>query len=166
MTRCLLLFASALALTLSAFAQTKVSGSIDCEKADPRHVIPIPDHKGYAYGINQNKCTWTKPIAIEGLEAKEFVNTVFNEVMGASVRMTASGVTTYGNGDKGYTHSSGTSDVKAMTSSGKWTFSGGTGKLRGIKGGGTYTCTMKSAEPGSAYTCDVEGAYTLPVAKK
>lgn len=166
MTRCFLLFASALALTLSAFAQTKASGSLDCDKSDPRHVIPIPDHKGYAYVIGQSKCTWTKPIAIEGLEAKEFVNTVFNEVMGASVRMTGSGVTTYGSGDKGYTHSSGTSDVKAMTSSGKWTFSGGTGKLRGIKGGGTYTCKMKSDEPGSAYTCDVEGAYTLPAPKK
>lgn len=116
--------------------------------------------------IGQNKCTWTKPIAIEGLEAKEFVNTVFDEVMGASVRITASGVTTYGSGDKSYTHSSGAIDAEAMTSSGKWTFSGGTGTLHGIKGGGTYTCKMKSTEPGSAYTCDVESEYTLPAAKK
>jgi len=166
MTRRFLLFASALALTLSAFAQTKTSGSLDCDKSDPRHVIPIPDREGYSYLIGQNKCTWTKPIAIEGLEAKGFVNTVFNEVMGASVRTTALGVTTYGSGDKSYTHSSGTIDAKTMTSPGKWTFSGGTGKLRGIKGGGTYTCKMKSAEPNSGYTCDVDGEYTLPTAKK
>ncbi|MGC9971391.1 MAG: hypothetical protein ABSE56_12465 [Bryobacteraceae bacterium] len=166
MTRCFLLFASAIALTLSAFAQTKTSGSLDCDKSDPRHVIPIPDHKDHAYVIGQNKCTWTKPIVIEGLEGKGFVNTVFYDVMGASARTTGSGVTTYGSGDKGYTHTSGTADVKAMTSSGKWTFSGGTGKLRGIKGGGTYTCKMKSDEPGSAYTCDVEGEYALPAPKK
>jgi hypothetical protein len=166
MTRCFLLFASALALTLSAFSQTKISGSVDCDKSDPRHVIPIPDRAGYAYLISQNKCTWTKPFAIEGLEAKGFVNTVFDEVMGASIRTTAMGVTTYNSGAKGYTHTSGTTDAKAMTSSGKWIFSGGTGKLGGIKGGGTYTCKMKSAEPGSAYTCDVEGEYTPPAAKK
>jgi hypothetical protein len=166
MTRCYLLFASALALTLSAVAQTKTSGSLDCEKADPRQVIPIPDREGYSYVIGQSKCTWTKPIAIEGLDAKGFVNTVFDEVTGASVRTTASGVTTYASGEKIYTHGSGTIDAKAMTSTGKWTFSGGTGKVRGIKGGGTYTCKLKSPEPGSAYTCDIEGEYTLPAAKK
>lgn len=166
MRRCFLLFASALALTLSAFAQTKTSGSLDCDKSDPRHAIPIPDREGYSYVIGQNKCTWTKPIAIEGLEAKAFVNTVFDEMTGASGRTTASGVITYGSGDKSYTHSSGTIDAKAMTYSGKWTHAGGTGKLRGIKGGGTSTCKMKSAEPGSGYTCDIEGEYTLPAAKK
>lgn len=166
MTRCFLLFASALALTLSAFAQTKTSGSLDCDKWDASHVIPIPDREGYSYVIGQNKCTWTKPIAIEGLEAKGFVNTVFDEVMGASVRITASGVTTYGSGDKSYTHSSEAIHAKAMTSSGKWTVSGGTGKLHGIRGGGTYTCKMKSTEPGSAYSWDVEGEYALPAANK
>ncbi len=42
--------------------------------------------------IGQYKCTWTKPVAIEGLDAKDFVNTVFNEVIGTSARITATGV--------------------------------------------------------------------------
>lgn len=150
----------------AAVAQNKASGTLDCDKADPMHTIPIPDRQGYAFMISQNKCTWTKSLGIEGLEAKEFVNTGFNEVMGTSIRSTALGVTTYSNGDKGYTRATGTGDAKAMTLSGKWTFSVGTGKLRGIKGGGTYTCKMKSSEPGGGYTCDVEGEYTLPPAKK
>jgi len=93
-------------------------------------------------------------------------DTRFIEVTGASARTTAAGVTRYDNGDKLYTRSMGHTDLKALTSSGKWTVTGATGKLRGIKGGGTYTCKMKSAEPGAGYTCDVEGEYTLPAGKK
>jgi len=166
MTRYLLLFSCALAIASSVVAQTKISGSIDCDKADPMHVIPIPDREGFSYLIGQNKCTWTKPMTLEGLESKDFVNTVFHEIMGASICTTAIGATHYSNGDKMYSRSTGTSDLKAMTASGKWTFINGNGKLRGIKGGGTWTCKMKSAETGAGYTCEVEGEYTLPAAKK
>jgi len=162
----ILLIACVFVPASNAVAQNKVSGTIDCDKGDPMHAIPIPDRQGYSFVISQHKCTYTKPIAIEGLEAKEFVNTVFNEVMGASIRTTASGITTYSNGDKGYTRSAGTGDAKAMTRSGKWTFSGGTGKLSGMKGGGTYTCKMKSSEPGVGYTCNIEGEATPLPPKK
>ena len=162
----ILLFACVFVPASSAVAQNKVSGVIDCDKADPMHSIPVPDRQGYSFVISQHKCTYTKSIAIEGLEAKEFVNSVFNEVMGASIRTTASGITTYSNGDKGYTRSAGTGDAKAMTRSGKWTFSGGTGKLSGMKGGGTYTCKMKSSEPGVGYTCNIEGEATPLPPKK
>ena len=164
MTRHLLLSVSALTLTLGAFAQTKISGSIDCDKSDPVHAIPIPDREGYAYVISQEKCTWTKALTVEGLDAKTFVHTFFNEVMGAATRTTSTGVTTYSNGDKGFTRATGTVDAKAMTISGKWTMFGGTGKVRGVKGGGGFTCKMKGAAPGSGMTCDVEGEYTLPAA--
>jgi hypothetical protein len=48
---------------------------------------------------------------------------------------------------------------KTGTITGKWTFVSGTGKLKGIKGGGTYKGT--AAADGSA-DVDVEGDYTLP----
>ncbi len=163
MTKYLVLLACALAV---ASAQTKVSGSLACEKSDPSHSIPVPDRTGYVYAIHQNKCAWTKAISVEGLDAKAFVNTAFSEVAGEKGNDTASGVTTYSNGDKSFTRGWGPFDSKAMTASGKWTFAGGTGKLRGITGGGTYSCKMKSAEPGSAYTCEVEGDYHLPAAQK
>ena len=161
-----LLVACALALTSSALAQTKISGSLDCDKGDPRYQIPVPDREGFAFVMDQNKCTWPTGGSLEGLQPKEFLNTRFIEVTGASARTTAAGVTRYDNGDKLYTRSMGPTDPKALTSSGKWTVTGATGKLRGIKGGGTYTCKMKSAEPGAGYTCDVEGEYTLPAGKK
>ncbi len=165
-TRLLVVVVCALALASGALAQTKISGSIDCDKADPRYVLPVPDREGFIFVMDQNKCTWPKHTTVEGLKAKDFVNTRSVEVAGGSAHTTAAGVTTYDNGDKLFTRSTGTTDVKALTSSGKWTITGGTGKLSGIKGGGTYTCQMKSAEPGAGYSCDVKGEYTLAAAKK
>lgn len=166
MKKHLLLFSCVLALASSAVAQTKISGSLDCDKANPMHAIQIPDREGFSYAIGQSKCTWTKAMTIEGVEGKEFVNTGFNEVMGTSVRTISIQVAHYGSGDKAISRSTGTIDPKALISTGKWTFTSGTGKLRGIKGAGTYTCKMKSAEPDAGYTCDSKGEYTLPAAKK
>jgi hypothetical protein len=166
MKRLLLFVACAVALASSAVAQTKITGSIDCGKGDPSYTIPIPDREGFAFVMDQNKCTWPKSGPVEGLQPKELVNTRFIEVTGASSQTTAAGVTRYDNGDKLYTRSTGPGKLKELTSSGKWTIVGGTGKLAGIKGGGTYTCTLKSADPGAGYTCDVVGEYTVPAPKK
>ena len=164
--RLFLLVVCALALASSALAQTKISGTLDCNKADLSYAIPIPDREGYAFAMNQNKCTWAKGFSIRGLQATEFINTPFNELEGASGRSTAVGLSRFTNGDAAYSRSTGTYDPKGLTVSGKWTFTHGTGTLLGLKGGGTYTCKMKSAEPGAGYTCEVAGEYTLPAAKK
>jgi hypothetical protein len=166
MTRYLVLFSCALALASSAVAQTKTSGSLDCDRADPIYTIQIPERTGFSYVIAQYKCTWTKPFVIEGLQSKNNVEVDFSEVMGTSVRVTGTAVTYYSNADR--VHSRGTAilDQKAMTSSSKWTYLFGTGKLRGIKGGGTSTCKAKGAEPSTGFICDLEGEYTLPAAKK
>ncbi len=155
-----------LALASTALAQSKISGSLDCDKADPMYQIPIPGREGVAFVMSQTKCAWPTHSPVEGLEAKELINTNFLEVAGASARSTAAGVTVYDNGDKLFTRSTGVNDLKALTASGKWTIGGGTGKLSGLKGGGSYTCKMKSAEPNSGYTCTITGEYTLPPPKK
>jgi len=160
----LVLLCGALAFSRAVvgLAETKVSGSVDCDKADPMQSIAVPDRAGYAFAIHQHKCVWTKPIKVEGIDAKTFVNVVFTEVKGTGGNDTANGVTTYANGDKGFTREWGPFDGKAMTASGKWTFAGGTGKLSKLNGGGTYTCKTKSAEPGAGYTCNIEGSYAGP----
>jgi hypothetical protein len=164
MTRYLLLFSCAFALASSAVAQTRIAGSLDCGRADPMHVIQIPDREGFSYVIAQYKCTWDVPM--EGLKTSDYVNIVFSEVMGTSVRTTSTGIARYTNGDRLYSHNTGTRDIKALTSSGKWTYTLGTGKLSGIKGDGTYTCKRKSAEPDAGFICKSEGEYLLPGPKK
>jgi hypothetical protein len=61
------------------------------------------------------------------------------------------------NGDKSFVRWEGP-DSKDGSSQGKWTYVGGTGKFKGLKGSGTYK--GKRAEDGSV-TFDVEGEYTL-----
>jgi hypothetical protein len=165
MIRYLLLFSCAWALVSTAVAQTKISGSLDCDKADPIHAIQVPDRNGFSFVIAQYKCTWTKPLVIEGLESKNNVDVEFYEISGNSYRFTSTAVTTYSNGDKVYSRGTGTTD-QTLNSSSKWTYTGGTGKFRGIKGGGTATCKGKSSETGAGYTCEIESEHTLPAAKK
>jgi hypothetical protein len=153
-----------LPLAVSAFGQTKMTATMDCGKPEQTHAIPVPDRAGYAFEISQTKCSYTKSFGIEGLDAKTFASVGFNEVTGSIIRGIFSGVTTFTNGDKSFARGSVTAD--ASNSPGKWSFTGGTGKLRGIKGGGTYTCKLKGSGPDSGSACEIEGAYTLPVAKK
>ena len=161
MSHRLLLFAFATTVASSAAAQTKIAATIDCDKAEPRHVIPIPDREGFALAISQHKCTFAKGAAIASAQAKDFVNTSFNEVAGPSVQSTSMGVTTFDSGDKTFSRSTGKFDLKAGTITGKWSYTGGTGKLSSIKGGGTYLCKLKGTEPGVGYGCDIKGDYTL-----
>jgi hypothetical protein len=154
-----------LVLASCAVAQTKASGTIDCDKSSPMHVIQIPDRADSSISIGQNKCIWTKSFTIEGVDSKEFISAGFNEVMGATIHTTSIGVTHYGN-DRVFSRATGALDPKTSTYTGKWTFTSGTGKMRGIKGSGTYTCKGKSTEPGAGYICESEGEYTMPAAKK
>jgi hypothetical protein len=62
------------------------------------------------------------------------------------------------NGDKAFVRWQGTDSMKEGTSEGKWTYIGGTGKFKGLKGGGTYK--GKYAQDGTV-SFDVEGEYTM-----
>jgi len=166
MAKCLLLFACILALSMSAAAQTKLVAVLDCDKSEPQYTIPVPDRDGFSYQIYQNKCTWTKGSALEGTESKDVVNIGFSDVRRAAVRLAHTQITHYTNGDKVFAAGTGTLNQKTLASSGKWSYTGGTGKFRGLKGGGTYSCKGKGTEADAGYTCEVEGEYTLPADKK
>jgi hypothetical protein len=163
--RCqLLLFACASAMASSAAADIKVSGSVDCDKADPNYAIPIPDQPGQVFVIEQHKCIWTKPLKIAGSASRENTNIGFIEVTGSGVNVIGVAVTTFENGDKTFVRD--VAKVGPAGSMGKWRYTGGTGKLQGIKGQGISRCKGKSNEPGGAYTCDITGSYKLAAPKK
>jgi len=66
------------------------------------------------------------------------------------------------NGYKMYVRIQGSSRLKDSvvdSAEGAWSFTGGTGKLKGVEGKGTYK--GKGAPDGSA-TYEVEGEYELP----
>src|SRR5258707_4310541 len=131
LTRNLLLLG--VALGSLAGAQTKISGTLTCAKPDTTHVLPVGDHKGHILMMAQVKCTWTKPIEMEGVQTKDDLGAEMSDVHGANSKDIGYDVTTMSNGDKIFVYNSGTSTLKGEaldTVQGKWRFTGGTGKFK------------------------------------
>jgi hypothetical protein len=147
--------------TATAGAQTKVVGTAQFGKPDSQHVIPVGDRPDHSLEVVQTKCTWSKSMEIGGAKSKDGVNTETSEIHGNTVQTRGSHVSTMDSGDKffvSYQGSTTTKEGALQSGKGNWAFTGGTGKLKGIKGKGTYTC----APSGDMISCDVEGEYQLP----
>ena len=156
---CLIVFA----LATAASAQTKISGTQQCAKPDQEHSFQVGDRPNHSFVISQFKCTWTKPFEIAGIQDKEGIDTDFAEIRGNTSRGRGCEVDTMANGDKIYFRYEGMLTLKdGVPQSGepKWTFVGGTGKLKGLKG--TGSCKLASAAPDGSTTWDCEGEYELP----
>lgn len=137
-------------------AQTKISGTTRCAKPDPRHAIQAGDQANHTFAIMKVKCSWPKPFEIAGFQAKEDELTVVEEVRGSTGTDRAYIVATMSNGDKLFVRAQGTAVLKdgvAQSTAGTWTYVGGTGKFKSIKGKGTYK--------GNGTTTDVKGEYQI-----
>jgi hypothetical protein len=146
----------------SVLAQVKVSGGGVCAKPDPSYSIQATDRPGHIFSLGQYQCTWTKPFEIAGTKSKAGPDIISVEIQGNNGDWREFYVDTTDNGDKGYYRFHGTAtfrDGALKELRGKWTLSGGTGKLKGIKGSGA--CTGKGdASGGVSYEC--EGQYWAP----
>ena len=147
-----------LSVVTVAAAQNKVSGSAQCSKPDIQQKVDIPDHPGHALSVSQFKCTWTKPMEIAGVQSKDGVDSGSMDLRGDKGSSHGYYVDTMTNGDKAFVHWQGTDSMKEGTSEGKWTYTGGTGKFKGLKGGGTY---KGKYAPDGTVSFDVEGEYTI-----
>ncbi len=144
-----------------AVAQTKISGTDQCGKNSIEHMIPAGDHPNHSLGVNQGKCTWTKPFVIAGIASKEGVFTGLQEADGDKVRTHGVYVDTMANGDQAHYRYEFTATAKngqLQVTAHKWQLVGGTGKLKGVKGQGTCKVTP-TADGGATYEC--QGEYTL-----
>ena len=160
-----LLLVAALALAVPASAQTKVSGKVHCAKGDPDYTIEVGDRPGHVLTARKSACTWTEGMQIAGMGVKSGADVATGEVNGMTARDSGYHVATMDNGDKFTVRFNGAATMgkdKGGTIDGKWTFVSGTGKLKGIKGGGTYKGT---ANPDGSGDVTVEGDYTLPAPK-
>jgi len=151
------------ALAAVASAQTKMSGTAQSSKPDQEYTIQVRDRPNHSFVISQAKCTWTKPWEIAGIQNKEGVGTTFAEIRGNTSRTLEYCVQTMANGDKAYLREEGTITLKdgvPQSVDVKWTFVGGTGKLKGVKGKGT--CKLREVAADGSMTGDCEGEYELP----
>ena len=99
---------------------------------------------------------------LAGIQTKEDVVTTFAEITGAGAQVHGMVVGTMSNGDAMHVRIQGKDaykDEKLQTSDGTWSFVSGTGKLKGIKGKGTY-----KGKPDAAgnVVYDITGEYELP----
>lgn len=153
----------------SALGQTQISATLKCSgKPATEYTVEVGDHPGHVLVMNKAKddsCTWPVPIEIAGVKTIGDVSAGFTEVDGAKFEVRDWDVTTMDNGDKVYvvvlTTGTATEDGKAFTYEGTWSWTDGTGKLKGIKGKGTF---KGSGTPEGGTTSQIEGEYTLPAA--
>jgi hypothetical protein len=146
----------------TALAQTKISGTGKCGKADEQHAIEVGDRPGHVLVVVKFSCTWTTPIEMAGIKSKSYIGTVTSDASGEKSQERGYVVVTMDNGDKTYLRFQGAGTTKAggaHSGEGTWSYTGGTGKLRGLKGKGTYKSSGATAEETED---QVEGDYTLP----
>jgi hypothetical protein len=163
MHRICLLFGLLCLMASVATAQTKISGTEECAKPESLQTLPVGDRADHTIGIAQLKCTWTKPMEIEGVPAKESIIADSSDTIGNVSRYGGYEIGIMASGDKYYVRYRGAKDLKdglLQSDSGTWSFFGGTGKQKGMKGKGTHKC--KAA--GEGFSCEIEGEYELPKA--
>jgi hypothetical protein len=166
MRKSMTVFAMLSALTLSASAQTKISGKLNCAKPDVNSSAEVPDAAGHLMTFTKGACTWSAPLDIDGVKSKTAIDVSTAEIHGASGANHGYNVSTMENGDKATASYQGTLQVNkdgSGTFKGTWKFSSGSGKFKGLKGGGTFTGTSNADGTGVA---DIEGDYTLAAAGK
>ncbi len=162
MRRALLLVGLFFLVAPLAVAQTKISGICQCSKNSIEQMVPAGDHPNHSLGVTQGKCTWTKPLVIEGVPSKEGVATGLQEVDGDNIKNHGVYVETMANGDQvhmRYEVTGTTKNGQLEITGHKWQIVGGTGKFKGIKGQGACKGTP-TADGGVTY--ESQGEYTLP----
>ncbi len=144
----------------TATAQDKITGDGKCGKPDKQESVEVGDRAGHVLVLVKFSCTWTTPYEMAGLKAKDYVGTVTGDVSGGKEQDRGYVVVTMDNGDKAFirfTGSGTTAKDGATAGEGTWSYTGGTGKLKGLTGKGTY----KSTGNADGAQDHVEGEYNL-----
>jgi hypothetical protein len=162
--RILSLTALALLFASAAAAQTKISGKQDCPKPEVIGTTDPGDKPGHTLQLVKAACTWTTPIEMAGAKSKDGTSYAFSEITATRLNNTGTYVAEMDNGDKFFVTFHESAMMKngmPQGDKGTWSFTGGTGKLKGIIGKGTHTVTLNAD---GTSTVSVEGDYSVAAA--
>jgi hypothetical protein len=151
----------ALLLASTVAAQTKITAQQQCDKGEVVGTGLAGDHPGHAMSLVKGSCAWGTPMEMEGGKSKTGTSLAFVDANPARITTNGTYVGVMENGDKffvSFHDSSPAKDGKPVGVKGTWMYTGGTGKLAGIKGKGTYTSKLN--DDGTSVV-DVEGEYTI-----
>jgi hypothetical protein len=152
--------AAACCCATPVIAQTRVAGTMACGKLDRQQMVLVGDRPDHALGLEQFKCDWTRPMELATDKSKDGQSTETVEVSGNKAQARGHHVTTMQSGNKVFVWYQGattTKDGAPLDSKGTWAYTGGTGKLQGIKGKGSYACSPWAG----GLSCEFEGDYQL-----
>jgi len=155
----------ALLPTGRAQAQTKLAGKQQCAKSDPNYTLPVGDHAKHTMALAGLKCTWSEG-DLGGDRLTDEADTYTSDISGNLSRDQIYGVGSVASGDKYFVRYVGTTTLKdgaPVRGQCTWTFTGGTGKLKGLSGKGTCKGTF-SADGTAAW--DLQGDYLIPTTAK
>jgi hypothetical protein len=148
-------------LASNASAQTKITGKMACAKPEVNSMADVGDAAGHMLMLQKSTCTWSTPWDVGGAKTKTAVDASTAEMKGMTGSVRGYNTSTLDNGDKVTVSYQGPMQMRKDSTgsfSGTWKFTRGTGKAKGIKGGGTYKGT--GAADGSG-TVEIEGEYTM-----
>jgi hypothetical protein len=136
----------------------KIEGKVRCDKPDPAYSIEVPDRPGHALMIARRKCTWTEPMLIMGAKTKDGVAVGYAERSEGMLHVSGFETDTLDNGEKLTWKSMGQvlAEKGPAAATGRWSLMRGTGKFRGIKGGGSYE---EKLDADDVLILELEGVY-------
>ena len=142
----------------AAGTYVKVEGKVRCEKPETNHAIEVPDRPGHALMLGKRKCTWTEPMELLGAKSKDGILVEFSEKMEGTLHQHAFEVDSFDNGEKWTMQTFGQvpAEKRPADAKGRWSLMRGTGKFKGIKGGGTYEGKLGADD---VLTLEFEGVY-------
>ena len=156
-TMCVVVLELLIASTVAA--QTRITGKQHCPKPQALATTEVGDEHGHTMTLEKSTCTWLTPLEIVGERSKEGTFVAFSEASSTRAATNGTYVGIMDNGDKFYLvfHWATLKDGPPESVKGDWRFTGGTGKLKGITGKGTYTAT----ENETGGEANMEGEYSV-----
>jgi hypothetical protein len=148
----------ALAVVMAS-AQTKTDLSGKCSKPDVQQSVPAGDQPGHVLTLAQGKCSAMGDVG--GAAGKEGTFSEHGDATATRAKTWGVFVETFDSGDKvfyNYQTAGTIKDGAFQSGTNKYRITGGTGKMKGIKGSGTCKLTG-AADGGTDYSCT--GEYTL-----
>lgn len=159
----------AICLASSSVVCAQIKGTFHetavCGKSAVHQTVLINDDRQHSISLDQRPCTSREPIEIGGLKSSEYVTYGVDDVQNGRSIDRGYGIGTMANGDRYFLAYNGTATMNGNVPvhlEGTWTFTGGTGRLKPLKGGGSYTA-HPTADGGMEFV--IEGSYELPAAK-
>lgn len=151
-------------LSIGAQAQTKgsISATSTCALSGVHQTVVVGDDGQHSMSLDQRVCTWSPAIMIGGAKGSEYTATGVDDVQFDKSNDYGYAVGTMENGDKYFLRYDGTATMNGpvpVQLGGKWRFTGGTGKLAGLRGSGTYKA-KPTADGRMEFA--IEGEYAIP----